>query len=301
MTAARNKFYDTISVIRGLTSEPIAIDALPAGDLHNIKAKIIRSSLVVAAFSHLETYIEERLEEVLPVLATTKISFANFEDRMKRFFSVSAIDGISRRIGFLEKNDALVFAESQLTRIASFKSIPPVFTSFGFNPNSSNVSPKDISELLKAFGVTDSWRKMGGLCAKVGAARLNLQDDFQNLVRTRNKAAHDSGANIPTGDLVTHIETAMLVGLSVDFALTHAIRCHVQASNANAAKNAADALNLRMRFLDSVANGTYREIAAGAARAYRVHVDLIAASNSRSRPYQGFVVRDLRLFPMRIL
>lgn len=301
MSSAREKFYNTAQVIRGLVDEAIATDVMPANELHTIRARIIRSSLIVSVFSHLEAYIEERLDEVLQVLTGTRISFSDFDSKMKTFFSVSAVNGLSRRIAFLGADEALLFADAHLTRLASFKGNPPTFTGFGFSPKSSNVSANDINDLLRAFGVDDVWRKLGRICSDVGISRLNLHDDFINLCRVRNKAAHDSGTNIPTADLVAHIETAVLVGLSVDLVLTHAIRCHSQASNSNAAAKAAKVLNLRMRFLDLDATGSYRETAAGATRAYRVHNDLSEARKSPSRPYQGFIVRDSRLFPLRVL
>lgn len=64
MSAARSAFYNTLDDIRELTPHSLLRDVLPLNDPRNNRARILRSGLVVSAFSHLEAYIEQRLEEI---------------------------------------------------------------------------------------------------------------------------------------------------------------------------------------------------------------------------------------------
>ena len=84
----------------------------------------------------------------------------------------------------------------------------------------SNVTSNDVKVLLTAFGIKNGWDFLSKICASVGASRVSLEDDFRNFSRARNKAAHDSCTNVASGDLETHLGTALLTGLSSDIALT---------------------------------------------------------------------------------
>lgn len=300
MSAARKSFYDTLNVITGLGAAPLLTDVFPPTDPHNNRARILRSGLVVSAFSHLEAYIENRLDEVLPELASSPFGYATFGDNLRRFFSVDAIQGLSQRIRFMEKMDALPFVEANLPRVASFTATPPIFTGLGFSPFGSNVSAEDVSNLLKAFGITDGWRKLRSVCSSVGATPLSLKEDFKNLIRTRNKAAHDSTTNVPSLDLSAHLRTVRLIAIAMDIALTHAIRSHSTSTTYEAAAANAAKLAYKLRFIDVDVTGQCRERTKASGRAIKLHTDLSSALQAATRPITGYVVRDSSLLPTRL-
>lgn len=225
----------------------------------------------------------------------------SFSNPLRRFFTVLAIQGMGQRVRFMEKAEALSFVESDLPRLASFKSSPPVYTGFGFSPKSFNLSASDVGDLLRAFGINDGWRKLGWICREAGSAPLNLEDDFKNLIRTRNRSAHDSTTNVPASDLDSHLETVALVGIAIDVAITHAVDCYVKATTFKRAAAAADKFGIKFRFLDHDASGTWRERSSASSRTLKLHADLKAAFVSPTRPPGGYVVRDTRLIPMRLL
>lgn len=300
MSAARNSFYETMTVIRGLPSHALLTDVLPLTEPQNNRARIIRSGLIVSTFAHLEAYIAERLEEVLQTLPSSSIAYSSFDDRLRRFFSIEAIYGLRRRVGFMQGTDDLAFAEMHLPRLAGFSLTPPSFTGLGFSPNSSNVNPGDIANLLRAFGIKDVWRKLAAICTQIGISRISVEDDFKNLLRTRNRAAHDSATNVPTGDLTSLIGAAILIGMSVDIAVSYAIECYVRSATFRRAVSAADRLDVRLRFLDEGPAGTWRERARSGGRTIRVHADFNTAYAAAVKPSVGIIVRDARLFPLRI-
>lgn len=299
MSAAREAFFDTIEIIKALTSDQILTDVFPPTDPHNNRARILRSGLVVSTFAHLESYLEERLEEVVQGLASSSITYALFGDRLRRFFSVEAVYGLGQRIGYMEKSDALAYVEAHLPRLAGFAAIPPIFTAMGFS-SSANVSVSDVGNLLGSLGLSHGWQKLNGICTQVGISRLSLQNDFQNLIRIRNSSAHDSTTNVPSADLVSHVETAVLLGLSVDIAVTHTIKCYTKARTSQRAVAAANKFALKLRFLDEDTAGRWRERSANG-KTLRFHPDLASARTAGTRPFGGFVVRDARLFPVRLL
>ena len=159
----------------------------------------------------------------------------------------------------------------------------------------------EIAEYSYRFSRAITYCKtLSRICSDVGTARVSLHDDFQNLVRVRNKCAHDSATNVPTADLESHLETVTLFGIAIDLAITHAIECFSTASKYSRASDAANKLKIKVRFLDQD-SGHWRERSSGSTKTIRLHPNLNSALAGTRRPKDGYVVRDARLIPQRLL
>jgi len=301
MSPARSSFYDTIKIIRELTADPQIIDSTAHSSYHNNRARILRSGRVVSAFSNFETYVEDRLEEIFQELPKSRIGYQYFDHLLKRFFSVQALNGLNRRIRFAEKHDQITTAETELPRIAGILQSPPTFTSLAIKSRGTNISGGDIEDTLKSFGLKHSWNKIRLVCNTIGSARLSPKDDFLNFKRARNKCAHDSNTNIPTADLVEHVNTAISLAISFDILMTYAVDCLVSSPTYKKATQRADSCSFRVRFLDDDGKGGWREHSGQSSRAYRRHHDLRGLEYAKTRPKVGYVVRDSRQIPVRLL
>lgn len=303
MSRARTVFYEAITAMSGLLGDPLFTDKLPFTSPHNTRARILRNGLTVSAFSALETYIEDRLDEKIVDLSTSRIVYGAFDDRLRRFFSIDAISGLNNRISFLEKPNKLSFAETHLPRLAGFMGQPPQYTGLGFSPKGSNMSAEDIQTLLSSFGISDPWKSLSGISADLGASRVSLRDDFLNFVRARNKAAHDSTANTATADLQTFIDTALLVGIAADIAFTNALSCFTKAATFHAAVAAANKLPLQYRFLDQSPSGHWNERVGLKGRVIKRYLNRENALRRASlrRGALLIVVRDLRSIPVELI
>ena len=278
MSLSRRTFYETLGVMRGLSRNSLLTDSVPSSVLHNNQARILRNGLVISSFSLVEAYIEDRLEEKIQDLSNSKMPYVTFGDSLRNFLTLDAITGLNTRMNFADKADRLAFAEAGILRAASFQSIPPKYTGLGFSPKGSNILPADIKSLLSAFGIKNGWGFLSKVCGNLGASRISLQDDFQNFFRARNKAAHDSAANTASGDLETHLGTALLTGMSVDIALTSAIDSFVTERTIATAEDAANKIPASFRFVDEQLNGSFLERIGLAGHTIKKHSDRALAT-----------------------
>jgi len=292
MSRARSNFFATIEEMLALAGDSLLVDVLPSRDSHNNRARILRSGLVVSAFSHLESYIFDRFTEILQRLPTSQVRYNSFKDTLKILLCVSAVRGLARKVGFMDDADALNFVEQELPSLTGFAGSPPIYSSLGAVPRGTNMTEKDIQSLLKAFGVQQVWPKISNICSQLGASRISIKSDFGNLYDARNLCAHDSTSNIPTADLQTHLQTALLVGMAFDLAMSHAVYSYIRCAHAARAERAAKGMNFRVRFLDEMPSGAYREHQGQ--RTLRTYPSLEDALRSPTRPLLGFVVRDER-------
>jgi hypothetical protein len=288
--------------MKSLVGDPLLTDTFPPRSLHNSRARVLRSGLVVSAFSQLESYIEERLEEKIVDLPASRITYTSFGTKLRSLLSQDALQGLVTRMGFLESSQRLAFAESKLPVLSAFLQSPPIYTGYGFSPKGSNVGDADISGLISAFGVSGGWNRLSQLCSQIGASRLSLYDDFRGLLRARNNAAHDSSTNIPSGDLSTHLATALLVGLVVDLTITHSIDCYIAEPTTAQAEQACNLLALHYRFIDETPTGAWNERSGTAGRVIKCYPDLASAKSgakSRRKPAH-IIVRDVRQIPIEL-
>ena len=297
---ARRSFFSAVDSMKLLAQERLLTDDLPLTSGHNFRAQLLRSGLVVSVFSQLETYLENRLAEKIVHLRHSRISYRSFDDALRKFLSISAAQGLVTRAMFLDKPDQISYAEVNLPSLAGLLRTRPSYTAHGFSPRGSNVGVEDVPQLLAAFGVKRAWGLLQALCGRIGVARLSVEDDFRNFAKARNRAAHDgAAANIATADLLTHIGTAVLVGVSVDLAVSHAIDCFVRNTTSAAATTAAGNHNFIIRFLDQQADGRWKEMLEQG-RAVQYHPTKTAAVRiAAGRRAQNFlIVRDARLVPI---
>ncbi|WP_253711294.1 HEPN domain-containing protein [Bradyrhizobium sp. WD16] len=303
MSLARSSFYEHMNLLRELSSDSLLTDVFPPVDAHNARAKILRNGLVVSSFSLLEHYVQGRLDEKIAELSSTRITYSMFDDKMRSFLSMNAVLGLGNRINFTDKSDRLSFAETHITRLAAIATNPPSYTGLGFSPKGSNVSGDDLRDLLAAFGIQNAWRALSQVVSSLGATRVSLKDDFVNLSRSRNRAAHRSTTNLATADLQTHLDTAVLVGLSIDILLSNAINAFIKERTAASATASANSLPLNFRFLDQQVDNTWNEKVGSAGRVVKKYPSRMAAvAGATARAAKNYiVVRDLRSIPVELL
>ena len=291
--------------MRSLQSDASFIDQGIAPSDHNIKARILRNGLVVSAFSLLETYLEDRLEEAVASLSSSAIPYSSFPDEFRNFFTVQAVQGLANRLKFLDKNDKLIYAEQNISSIARILSNPSSYNKFGFSPNGSNIKSEDVRDLPKLFGVKNGWFQLQTVCSEIGASRLALSNDFENFKKARNAGAHDIGSNIASLDLDTHIETALLVGISSDISISNAIEWLCRSHTHALAMQHISTNRPKYKFLVERGDGRWAEYGTGNARIIKIYPDFENAKRgaaTRSRQQNTHLVaKDLSLRPVFLI
>ena len=301
--SARTDFYSRIGLIQDLSDKALLTDTFPHNAAHNTGATILRNGLVVSAFSLLEGYLQERIDETIIELRRSSIDYLMLGDKLRKLLSLDAIVGLGTRLGFVDKSDKLAFAEASIARLAGSSGSPINYTGLGFSPKGSNVSGEDVQIVLAAFGIQNPWQSMGSVISSLGATRLSIKDDFRNFARARNKAAHDSATNITTSDLKTYLDTALLVGMASDIILTNAVAAFVSEQTLSAATTSANILPPNYRFLDQDQNGRWKEKIGTAGRTIKLHADKLAAVGEALRRARRLivVVRDTRAIPVELI
>jgi RiboL-PSP-HEPN len=301
--SARDVFYERIGLLRELSNDSLLIDIFPPSAVHNMRATILRNGLVVSAFSLLESYLQDRIDENIAKMNTAQMGYAVLGEKLRRLLSLDAILGLGNRINFIDRSDRLTFAEANISKLTGNGASPIGYTGLGFSPKGSNISSDDLHNLLTAFEVQNPWQSLARIVSNMGATRVNLQNDFINLIRSRNKAAHETTTNTATADLRTHLDTALLVGMSIDILLTNAVGAFVKEQTLVAAASIANLPPLNCRFLDQDANDEWREKVGISGRTIKRYRDKSAAkTGALARAGDALVVvRDLRSIPIELL
>lgn len=302
MSAARQAFYQNARAMIKLSKEILLTDTFPPNAPHNAGARILRRGLTVSAFAHLEAYLEGRLEELAIELSKCQLSFVDLGERLRHFLTVEAALGLANRLQFMPKGDQRPFAEAQLLRLAQHSASPPTYTAQGFSPKGSNVSSKDISVAISALGVENGWQRLSSIMSQIGATRVSLYDDYENLYKTRNHAAHNSNFNVPTSDLQTHLENITSIGIAFDVLTTALVEAHVSAVNSHMLATAIQKATWSFRFFDELVSGSWAERAKLTGKIVKVYASEAAArSGALGRTGGGFTIaRDIRQVPVEL-
>lgn len=293
MRAVRAEYYSSLRAMARLTSETLLTDTLPISAPSNRSARILRHGLAVAAFSSLEHYIERRFEYFFDNLSSGQLPYSEFSDELRRFLTIEAVNGLSNRTRFRAHTDRLTYSETGLNHIGAYLGGSGPYKAYGFSPKGSNVARKDIETAFKAVGVQRCWQRMGAIATAIGSSRISLADDFDQLGRTRNRSAHNPSGNVPTANLLSHIQNAILIGIAADILLSNAAGAFSRAQTQTQLTTAMQSITTSVRFLDEEPTGSWIERAFSGHPMKRYASEAAAAAGVSARGTSNLtVVRD---------
>ena len=237
----RRDYFNSIALMKEIATSRVAIDGAHIGDedpqIHNRKASIVRNGLVVSSFNNLEGFLEDRMEEIIPCLKASKVRYASFDDRLKKFLTLDALEGLLNRTNFLPKPQRLAHVEANLALLPRFSSSRPNYVSYGFSSTGSNVKEDHITALLSALGLSGGWELLQKICIGIGAGGASSVDRFKNFAADRNKAAHDNQAVITSSILESHLETASTISVAIDLVCSYAVDCYKHSNDFDIVKS----------------------------------------------------------------
>ncbi len=303
MPHLRSEFYSTLRQMLLVSEFDLLTDRYPPNDRHNISARILRQGLAISAFASLEKYLESRTEFLVSEIPNSRITDTAMGDELREFLSVDAIRGLANRLNFSEPALRQSFADTHLASLARYSSSPAAYTALGFSPRGSNVSDADIHKVLKVFGVDKPWDKLGKIAREIGSTRISLKQDYISLSRTRHKSAHQPNTNIPSTDLRSHIEIAVLIGICFDCACRIISRAMTIAKDFGSFESLVQGTALEFRFLDLEIGGTCAERISGSMNVIRRYKDETSAiSGSLLRKgHRNIVLRDIQSIPIAMI
>ncbi len=221
-----------------------ALEALEAAcDASNVReqtstGKYLRKGLVVAAFNTLEGFVAARWEELARFVNSGYLQFQDLPDPMQLWVLEHTLDvahgDLSRSSFTLSETRDFAFAlGSSLSAVTGGLRL----SGFAGKWKGSNLHAGDLAEVLRRFHVDSPWAtirdttSLFGYSAFDGAGKqLDLNQEFLQLSRTRNEAAHQVGFNISTLQLRTVPTFIRRVGLGFDI-LASVAACRLQAAD----------------------------------------------------------------------
>jgi hypothetical protein len=276
-----------------VTTEVIFIDDRVGDTPHNIRARFLRSGLIVQTYASLEAHLKHRFEQFCRELSSISFTYADFSDELKALFTLKAIAGLSGLLRRTERDDQLATSEFQLEKLGLHLSTPPIFTDVGFGYENSNLRTGDIETVVRAIGFNQPWQVFNSICADIGISTPSIRIDLTNFLKRRNQAAHDANVRFTTSDVEQSARSAFAIAICFDALFSHFVKALRASTSFADAIDWATANHFSYRFLDEGSDGKWRERTTTNGRAFRSFSDPARAkvdSISRARANQQILV-----------
>lgn len=272
---AHNSLIDRLRIIQEAVNHDLLVDRELTNIAHNQRSQMLRSGLMIAAFTSVEDFIRVRMSELLACVSRTVVRFEILPDGLRHAAKAEAMRAAYEHSKMIKRRgeDPLPMIQKAAGEIASTGRGPLVISRYGLGYGGSNLATNDVSGILACLQVADAWHEIDRIAARCGAGSLSLKEAYLNGHNLRNAAAHDPSANIQPSDLQAFCNQAFSISLGFDILGSRAARLlRLGDSQILAARiRLADAINLR--FLQERTRG-YAEVREGARRASRVTIDL---------------------------
>lgn len=258
MTAKDNLFV-RLQYLSAAVNLPVLVDQGIALDEHNGVANLLRKGLGIVAFNMLEDFIKERSVESLKTLSESGIAFSNLTEYLQESAISGALNALVFRANMQKKNgeDWKVFIQDETLKIHSTKNERYELSKYSLVYGGSNISSNEITDLLKAFGISGGWAKMKSISDSIGGGLPDLNQIFKNAAQRRHSAAHTADFRFEYQWLEGIKKEILAISGALDILLS--ARCRQVRSNLRKSldeHNIDDALSYR--FLEPSRN-VYRE------------------------------------------
>lgn len=224
MSQSRADFIESYRALVLATANEVTLDGNSNSD-RDLCAKLFRSSLAVAVFSTLETFIKDRTAEVLAAIDHQKINFSWLPDGIQRASTYGAIKALNFRLQLMEKSNKQQFAIAEAAKIASLASTAYKLSGLSFGQEKSNLSADDVEQILVSFGIDSAWGKIKILAGRVGFGGAGAYDEiFKNIASRRHLSAHTTNAQVSQSDLVDSLPHIYAIAISYDLIISRCLQ-----------------------------------------------------------------------------
>jgi hypothetical protein len=264
---------------------------------HNQRARMLRSGLMISAFTSMEDYIRARTSELLICVSRTVLRFEDLPAELQRASTTEAMRAAYDQARMIKRRgeDPLPMIRQAAADIASTGNKPLSLSKYGLGYSGSNLGAEEVSAILGSLQIADCWREIDKIAARCGAAGLALREAYQNGHALRNAAAHDPGANIQPSDIQAFCSQAFSIALGFDILGSRAARLLRMGDSLVLGTKIQLSDKIKIRFLEERQKG-YANIPEGAKSAFRVIQNIddawISAFKSATPGYEPIVFRD---------
>jgi hypothetical protein len=210
VSTAKSDFLLTLKSL-----EEISIKLGPSGigsGANRSENNIRLNGIHVIAFAALEDFLRRRAFEVVSWLGKSGVRFEKFPESLRKFILEETIKGINFSISRTDDEDRITMLQLQGLLLESTSNANANFdpSEFVFGKSQSNISTKQIGELLSAFqvpGVLESFTTIASL-ANMSHLGAPIQT-FARLAKNRHRAAHGFGLDYRLQDFITDVRSGL--------------------------------------------------------------------------------------------
>ena len=203
---------------------------------------------------------------------------------MTEYLKISSISGALNSLNFhsrILKNDGITdwksIIQDETLKIHSTKNIVFELSKYSLVYSGSNVSPDEVTDFIKAFGMNSGWAFLKTVSDEIGGGLPDLAQAYRNAASRRNSSAHTANFQYDHLWLANVKNEIIAIAATLDIVIT--ARCRQVIADPTIkldVHNIQDALNFRFLELD---NGIYRETKQIAGRSRKNWPNLANAIN----------------------
>jgi hypothetical protein len=293
---ARQAFLTGLAALRQSLDSPL----VSAGDA---VGAFLRRGLTIVSYNLLETFVADRLEEVVNYVNGGITHFADLPDRLQRAASVDVLRVANFRVqrGGLDSAAIIAFTTAIGQSLAA-SSGPVRLSSLTWQWAGSNMGPEDLRRALRLFHVESPWRTIETLATRIGSGMSDPETILAGLLRERNNSAHQSSYQVSNLLIRAVPHQLQVIGMCFDMAISmSAQEMHLGRRDFLENDNWMSPARVKFRFVQE-RRREWAEIAEGSSRAAKVSADkndvIKSAINSAIGKNQVVVIKDLTLQPL---
>ena len=190
---------------------------------------ILRRGAAITGQVMLESFVRERVEEILVDLQRWPAEYNDFPKKFRHRATVEALPYIEKYARMLRNQNGEFEAEviAEMKKMTSIKPPTYQFTKFIAGDYTGNLSDSGLQELLNVFQVKNCWNTMHSLSSDIGFGVPSVKEVLRSIVANRHRSAHVGRFSPSASDVLELPQNLRLIGICVDAALTASVRVAV--------------------------------------------------------------------------
>lgn len=224
MSVARLNFARDVAALK----EAVAGEAIGVGTGLPVPpgVGVLRRGAAITGLVMLESFVRDRIEELLGELASWPGKYDDFPERFRRRATVDALPHIEKYARLLRRQGRDYEAEvrEQVGRMAAVSPGAYRFTKFMAGDYTGNISDVGTEDLLRVFQVKNCWESFHSLSVDVGFGVPSVKEVLKSIILNRHRCAHVAGYVPAAGDVMELPYSLQLVGICLDGALSASVR-----------------------------------------------------------------------------
>ncbi|MFB7327609.1 hypothetical protein [Streptomyces sp. NPDC056190] len=302
--SSHDSFVERIETIKKASNDSYLVDRILTDSEHNSRARLLRSGLMVVAFTSLEDFIRARTKDLLDFISRTVIPFPQLPQGLREAATMGAIKAARDRAQMAKSagEDHLALLQEAASQIASTAGGALQISRFSLGYSGSNVSSGEIAGILTALNVQDAWNEITAIAQRCGAGSMPLKPAYDQAMRLRHEAAHRPNANVQPRDLQEFCSQALAIAIGFDILASRASKMIRDGDQRILQGKVKISQTFQIRFLDLEGRG-YVERRENFGRAVKVTKEeeeaLKISVTNATKANEPLVRRDLSSLPVR--